>query len=580
MPVVERARRQVRREGLPTVRLTAAETEQSTGAGVEIAKGEASRAMGGFGAVVANQAIGDYAAIQDQARDRADSIALLSAERQMAEWENKRLYDPETGALNRKGKDAMGLPEEISAEFAKVSGEIEKGLGNDRQRILFQRVKQQRGMGLDLNIRRHVANEMTHYEAEELDSSISNFMSSAVSNANDPKRVFEDLHRATDALKLHGPNLGMGPEQVEKRVKDIQSKTHAGVIERLLNQDNDKAAKAYYEEVKGAGQLNGDAIANIEKALEEGTLRGEAQRQSDAIVAKGGTLTEQRAAARAIEDPKLRDQVLQRIEHENAIKDKEEQDAEKEILIDAYNRVDKSGGNIAAIPTATWSKLSGNARSALRSYGEHLAKGVPINTDQTVYYGLIKKAMDDPDTFVSENLLNHRAKLDDSDFQQLASLQLSIKNGQKTQSNKQLDTFRTTSQLLNDSLALYGIDPNAKPNTDEGRAIAQLRRLVDMSVEQQSSLTGGKKVSNQDVQEYIDRLLIPTVAKKGSWWNILPGGEPFYDETKRLIDFTIADVPAEDRKQIEQALKRRQRTVTDQTILDTYITAQMRQRKQ
>lgn len=584
MAPIVRVQRQVRRDALPGVRLTAAETAESTGAGVELARAHSGQAMAGFGATVANEAIGMYGAEMQKQRDRADSIAILSAERKMAEWENKRLYDPETGAFNRKGKDAMGLPEEIAGEFAQLTGELAKDLGNDRQREMFERAKVQRGMGLDLNLRRHVSNEITRYEAEELDASITNFMSSAVSNANDPKKVFEELGRATGALKTHGPNLGMGPEQIEKRVADIQSKTHEGVIGRLLNQDNDKAAKAYYEEVKKEGQLNGAAIANIEKALEEGTLRGESQRQTDAIVAKGGTLTEQRTAARAIEDPKLRDQVLQRIEHEAAIKDREDTETERATLVDAYNRVDKSGGDIRSIPTSVWAGLSGNARSALRSYGEHVAQGVPVKTNDALFYRLMTDAGDNPTAFVKENLLVHKAKLSESDFQQLAGLQLSLKNGiasaASSAAQKPLDDFRTRKELLDDSLTLYGIDPNAKADTEDGKQIAQLRRLLDTTIANQIGGEKGKKISNADIQEHVDALMISRVSKKGSWWNILPGGEPFSDVTKRYIDFTIADVPAKDREDIKTALKKRQRTVTDQTIVDTFILGQMAAAKQ
>lgn len=578
MPQIPRLQRTVSREALPGVRLTAAETEASAGVGAELAGAEASRAAASFGSRVGATGLAMYGAEIQEERDRADSVAILNAERQLAEWENTRLYDPETGALNTRGKESFGLPEQVAGEYAQLTGHLEKQLGTDRQREMFQRVKVNRGMGLDLTLRRHVSGEMNRYEAEELKSMVSNSVSSAISNANDPERIGQELDRAIGAIKTHAPRLGLGPEQIERQVRAVTSDTHTGVIERLLSTEQDKAAQEYFDETKG--QISGEAIAKIERALEEGSLRGESQRQADVIVAAGGTLTEQREKVKKIEDPKVRDQVMQRVEHEAAVKEREENEAERAVLLDAYNRVDKAGGRISAIPSSVWSTLSGNARSALRSYGEHIARGVPVQTDPAVYYKLMRQAADDPAGFASpaNNLLLYKAKLDDGDFKQLATMQVSMQNGQRGATEKALETFRTNSQLLDDTLALYKIDPNAKPNTDEGRAIAQLRRLVDQSVEQQHALTG-KKPTNQDVQEYIDRLLIPTVSKKGSWWNILPGGEPFYDQTKRFVDYTIADVPAKDREEIKKALERRQRTVTDQTILDVYITGQMRMRK-
>lgn len=581
MPTVPRAQRQVRREGLPNVRLTAAETEASAGVGVELAKAQTAGAMAGFGNTLTNVAGGLYAAEVQKERDRADSVAILSAERQLAEWENKRLFDPDTGALNTRGKDALGLPEQLQGEYAELTGAVEKTLSTDRQREMFERLKVNRGMGLDLTIRRHVAGEMNRYEAQELESGVANFVSSAIAHANDPERIGTELDRAIGALKEHGPRLGMGPEVLDRRVRDVTSATHAGVIERLLATDQDKAAKVYFEETRG--QISGESIAKIEKALEEGTLRGESQRQGDVIVAAGGTLTEQRAKVKAIEDPKLRDQVLQRVEHEAAVQEREENEREREVLTDAYNRVDKSGGDIRAIPTAVWSGLSGNARSALRSYSEHIAQGIPVKTNDAVFYNLMTRAGDSPESFVKENLLTYKAKLSSSDFQQLAGLQLSIKNGIASGANsaaqKPLDDFRTRKEILDDSLVLYGIDPSAKPDTDEGKQIAQLRRLLDTTIANQVGGEHGKKISNSDIQEHVDALMISRVSKKGSWWNILPGGEPFNDVTKRFIDYTIGDVPAKDRQEITDSLKRRSRVVTDQSIVDTFILGQLAAQK-
>lgn len=70
-----------------------------------------------------------------------------------------------------------------------------------------------------------------------------------------------------------------------------------------------------------------------------------------------------------------------------------------------------------------------------------------------------------------------------------------------------------------------------------------------------------------------------TLAVPGSWWNIFPGGKPFFDQSKRLLNLTIADIPAADRKQIEAALRARNRLVSDATVRDPYLETQMRSRR-
>jgi len=575
MPQVPRVTRQVSTAPLPGVRRTAAETAESQGAGLEQAKGQASLAVADFGGTAARLAGGIAANAFEAERQHADQVALLNAERQLAEWENKAIYDPTTGALQRKGKDSFTLPEELAAEFDKVAGEVEKTMSTDRQRIAFNRIKAQRGLSLDLTARRHVFGEMQRYEAEELEGFLENTQNAAIANALDPRRVSEELTRAVTKVRTHGPTLGLGPEQIEKQVEAVTTKIHVGVLDRLLALDKDKAAKIYFEETRD--QIKGEALARVEKALEEGSLRGEGQRKADEIIAAGGTIAEQRATVKSIADPELRDQVQQRVEHEIIMKERAQREADEAVQTAAYNILDQTG-DVSRIPPAQWASFDGGTKSAMRSYAEHVARGVPVQTDLPTFYRLIQMAGNDPDAFLKENMLAYKAKLDEAEFKQLAGLQLSIKAGNTKAAEKDLSGFRTKDQIITDTLATFGIKTDAKAGSPEEKAIAQLRRNLDIQVEAQQALTG-KQPSNQDIQAMLDRMLSTTVETKGSWWGLWPwadAGYNFRDQTKRVVDMTIKDVPAQARTQIEEALRKANRPVSDATVLGLYIETMMR----
>ena len=576
MPIVARyGDRKVRTEALPNARKSAAETPTSRGAGLEEARAQTGQAIAATGSRVAGIGLQLFSELQEQERRRADEVALLNAETRLAKWETARIYDPTKGALTVRGQEAFTLPEQINGEFDTLAGEIQKGLGTDRQRAAFERVKAQRSVSLDATIRRHVYGEMQRYEGQELQSLVENATSTAIANALDPRRVDEELTRAVAAIKTHAPRLGMGPEQIAKQVETVQSATHVGVIERLLANDKTKAAAVYFDEAKE--QISGDAMARVEKALEEGGLRATSQQQADTILAAGGTLTEQRDKVKAIDDPKLRDLVEQRIEHEANVREKIDRDRDEATLTSAYNILDKTH-DVRSIPVNVWAQLPGNQRASLRAYAEHLVRGVPVQTDLPTYYAMIQQAGEDPETFVKQNLLNYRHKLDEPEFKQLASLQLSLRNGDRNRAEKDLAGFRTHSQILEDTLSLYGIDPKAKPGTPEDKAIAQLRRMLDRRVEAFQETTG-KKIGNDDVQQIMDGLLSTSVTVPGSWWNIFPGGKSFSDTPQRLLDLTIQDVPASERSLIEQALRRAGRPVSDATVLDLFIETKSRTRK-
>jgi hypothetical protein len=572
--------RKVATEALPGVRKMAAETNLSTGVGLDVAQGQADatkwEGIAGLASGAGRMATAAYTKMADDERQRADEVALLEAENKLSRWEQQRLYDPATGALAVKGKDAMPLPETVGGEFEKVAGEVAAGLNTDRQRQAYEKLKAHHGLNLDLTLRRHVYGEMQQYETRELKAFVENGTQSAVANALEPRRVGEELHKVTAAIATSGPRLGLGPEEIKAAVGAAQSQVHVGVIDRLLSTDNESAAQAYFDETKG--QIKGDVLAKVERALEEGGLRKKSQTQADTIVQAGGSLSQQLDQVRAIEDPKLRDAVRERVEHEAAITARVTREQEEATLRGVYDIVDRTQ-DVTKIPAVVWAGLSGSERAAARSYADHLARGVAVETDLPTYYGLLRKAGDDPAAFSTDNLLSYRGKLGEAEFKHLAGLQLSIRTGDREKAEKDLAGFRTHSQIVDDSLTLYGIETHeSKQTKGEAAAVAQLRQMLDRRVQAQAELTG-KKPTNDDIQRTLDALLSQSVKVPGSWWNFFPGGQPFFDSTKRLIDTTITDVPATDRQQIEAALRKAGRPISDATILDLYLEHRTRTQK-
>lgn len=562
MPRVRQAEREVSTTPIPGVRQTTGGSAIAEGAGVEAAKAGTGEAIARIGGAIGDFGVRTYAEITEQARRRADSVAILSAERRISEWENSRLYDPKTGALNVRGKDAMTLPETIAAEYAALTGEIEKELGTDRQREAFARVKVSRGTGLDLTIQRHVFGEINRYEGEELKATVVNAQQAAIANALDPNRVALELDRAIGAIKTHAPRLGLGTQAIEKEVAAVTSATHEGVINRLLANDLDAKAQAYFEEVRG--QISGDAIAKIERALEEGSIRGESQRQADAIVSAGGTLTQQREKVRAIADPKLRDAVQARVEHEAAVREREDRERIEETLNSAYDTIDRTGA-WTSIPANIWSELPGSARSALRNYAEDKARGVPIKTDLASYYSLTNLASSDPEKFVTTNLLEHKARLSESDFKQFADLQLRMRTGDTKAADKVIDGFRTDAQIWNGVLVATGLDKDSK----EAHA---LHKELDRRIDQFQQDTG-KKATNEQKQAMADNLTGIVVLEPGGWENILPGGRPFYDVTKKAHEIRLADIPQAQRAIVEQRLTAAGIKPTPDAVVDAWLRA-------
>lgn len=576
MPTVPRVTRQVATTALPGVRKTAAETALSSGAGESLARARKYGALADLGGTLGNVAhgLGDIAI---QEREKADQMAVLEKSNDLAMGVTKMLYDPETGAMGRKGKDAQGLPEQIGGDYNKLADELEAGLTTPAQKKKFRATVLEREVSLDLTVRRHVEEQSQAYDALETQKAQENHVNLAIHSAGDPKIVGMEMSQAIAAAKGFASRNGIGPEALEDRINDITTKTHTGVIEQLLAQDQTRKAQVYFEETRS--QINGDQIAKIEKALQEGKTKKEAQTETDKILAAGGSLSEQREKARAIEDPDIRDSVMQRLEHEDAVNDKTKRDNLETSLNRAYQIVDQTK-NAENIPPAMRAELAEHM-PALRSYAIARAKGVPIETDPKTWMSLMDLAGYDPEKFATTNLLQYKDRLDDQEFKEMGRMQLAIRNGDRKAIDHELDGYRSRKEIVENSLIEYGIDPKAKDTATQSK-IAQFQRMVDQRVDaaQQPDTSGKrKKVDEVEMQSIVDGIFSQQVHREGgTFWDFFKGGLPQYRNgtDKRLVDYTIADVPTETQNELKRALLAKGRPATPATILNLFLEMQVK----
>jgi len=574
MPTVQKAQRQVAPDALPGVRRTSASSAIAEGAGVAQAKAGQLTALGRIGDEGANVAAtiirreeAENRRVAEEARQRADRLAVIAAETKLADAERAYIYDPEKGVLTRKGKDALSAPDEVEAWYTSTAGDIEKGLTTDAQKAAFAAVKAQRGEQIKMTTARHVGQQIQAYTAAETAASVSNAADLAIANALDPTRAAIELRRGEATIEATSAQLGLTPAQKDQQIQALRGTVHLGVIDRLLANDQTKAASIYFEEANKAGQIPGDKIASVEKALKVGTDRKKAQTETARILAAGGTEAEARAAAKAIEDPEVQDETLRRIEHEFAVKDRQEKDQTEKDLRGVADILDRNP-NVSAIPAKVWSELTPAQRSSFRSYAKQITEKGDVETNLPLYYKLSRDAVSaDPavrNAFRDLNLTNHIGALGKTEFKQLTDLQTAIIAGDQKKIAALSDGYLTNQQVVDTAMLGAGMDPTPDPTKEPAKAalIAKFRFEVDRQVGQ----LGKEKPTNMEIQSIVDGLLVNVVTEKGkaSGWGPLPG--PYYDVTKRKVEL-LAEIPARDRAQIEDEIRRLKGRVTNDNIL-------------
>lgn len=542
MPTVPRYEaNQVREAGLPQGRIDARVSADAFGAG------EARALSGAF--QEAGKIVQDYT-------NYADQVAIMEAQKKATELETTLLYDPKVGALNQKGKNAFTLQESVPAAYKKGIEEISAGL-NERQKMAFGKLTMDQGLRIDRNVQRHVSGEISSYDNAETIAFVETQKNAAIEGYRDPGRVALSIQQQQTALAAHGQRIGLPPDQVKLLADKAASETHTAVLERYMNGNEDIKAQEYYDANKDF--LVGKDKVAVEKAIEISSLRGKSQRESDRILSKYSSLTPALEEAKDIEDPKLRDETVRRVNEGFTQRRQAERLDLEQAHIGAVNTIDKTG-SIDNIPPRTWDRFTVSERNSLIAYARNKNNGVEPETKWDLYYEMKTQAASPElrDVFLRTNLYKYRNLLADAEFKELVNAQTQLRSGKG--STKDLDGFLTDMQIATQALR----EIKVKPDSPQG--VAFYRRM-DQEVKALQDRTG-KKATNEDLQRIADDLRIRGVTDKGWLWDTKKYKfETMPDES---FDIKASDVPKEERYKIESALKRKNLPVTDEAVLDLY----------
>lgn len=459
---------------------------------------------------------------------KQSEIAVLEADRKLSSWAIDTLHNPETGALNRKGKDSFGLPDELLPAYDKTVEGIEKGLTNSAQRQAFRKLSTGRRLEMDQTLARHVSGEMRAFEDSELDAYIKNAHGAALAN---PDGAGNEIERQRMAIGSYADRNGKGPEWFKLKFGAAASNTHLGVVDGMLAKGQDQQALAYFQ-ANGA-QLLAEDRTRAEKALEIGTLRGASQRTADQITQSYTEPSAMMAAVEQIADPKLRDATEERVQRKIRFLADTNKAAIDKTFTNAWTVVERTG-NLDNVPPAQWGALPPNQRKALATYAKQRASGQDVaNNDQKWLEFLALPERKLNELSEADLLSGYVANFDKAHRERAMTRWADAKaaaNGNGTARAKHAAT-RSFDDVVGSTLSKAGIGLELgysktdikKLSTEKQRVVADFEAAADSAIKQfEATQLGGKRTANsEEMQKVVDSLLVKKVFVEGRLW----GGE-------------------------------------------------------
>ena len=519
-----------------------------------------SREATGGGA--ASSSFGAVQKIFQEEKRKADEVAALDATSKLAEAESLLMNDPESGALNQRGKNAFALGESVNQSFDKSVSDIEKNLTSPEQIDSFRKAVASTKSNMNNRLRAHVSRERVNYDNTVTDTFLKNETNAAAENFNNPERVQQAVELQKAAIADHGKRNGLPPDAVKLQQIETVSKTHSTVITKMLADDQTDSAKKYFKANKK--EFTGNDYATIEKDIETAALRGDSQKASDQIMASSGTLSQGLDEARKIEDPKLRDETVRRV------KQRFEEQATAQRIDDENNYrsvsdLAKQVRSVDQIPPNQWNRLSLDQQTRLANHLKNLRRGMTPPKNSETYYDQMTLASANPRAFMQKNLLEDQDKIDESQLSQLIKMQTSMRQG-KGLKDQELKGFETKNQVLEGLLAEMDVNPKSKSKDDREKTVRFRQALDDrvLQFEQENK----RKPNNKEIRQLGEELQLQVVTDRGVFWDTKK--RVFELDPKDAPSIEYGDIPDTEVAKIKEAIKRRGIDPTDEQVMQLY----------
>lgn len=218
-----------------------------------------------------------------QAERDADANAIFAARRRLDDWERANVFDPEGGAIAKKGADAFDLPRKLPLDFDNAASKIANDLDSQHQRLVFREVTASRRQQIGAFADRHALQQRQIYNDgqfnAEIDSSLNR--SAMLVGAGDYQTAKAEMSIAQTRTVGYMRSLGKSEEEIGEATRKVASKAGVLAVSALLEQGKSTDAEKYLTD--NASSMQADDLLRMQGAVKKSVVARDSQVIADEI---------------------------------------------------------------------------------------------------------------------------------------------------------------------------------------------------------------------------------------------------------------------------------------------------------
>lgn len=220
-----------------------------------------------------SKAVGDLGNTMLQIQKQKEMTDVVSATNEFNAAMNDWMYNPDNGAMNRKGENALSIPVDYQLKVQELNKQIADKYNFKLKDSInaFNKIVDTDKTNTINNINKYVRGQYEDSALKALDLNVQSIANNGVVNGS-PDAFEQTMHQLSGSIKAQLTNLGYDENTIDVQVKKAQQNTAVTMIEKKIADDDLDGANKMINAAASSGLIDEDKIMGYRQKVKKASV--------------------------------------------------------------------------------------------------------------------------------------------------------------------------------------------------------------------------------------------------------------------------------------------------------------------
>lgn len=220
-----------------------------------------------------SKAVGDLGNTMLQIQKQKEMTDVVNATNEFNAAMNDWMYNPDDGAMNRKGENALSIPIDYQLKVQELNKQIADKYNFKLKDSInaFNKIVDTDKTNTINNINKYVRGQYEDSALKALDLNVQSIANNGVVNGS-PDAFEQTMHQLSGSIKAQLTNLGYDENTIDVQVKKAQQNTAVTMIEKKIADDDLDGANKMINAAASSGLIDEDKIMGYRQKVKKASV--------------------------------------------------------------------------------------------------------------------------------------------------------------------------------------------------------------------------------------------------------------------------------------------------------------------